>query len=161
ARCHLRSVLPANADISKYDHLMSSALHPDNVIFGLTRMPDRIDGQDDLTIREWEKRRPTDREFLSKLESPEMHRSWFFMARTCLYGGFTNVQRLAFVADTTWAPLVGMISKRENDLRGSLLATLDESNRRQAETEPDEIWETITPLAAIVLSRAQTRSAIA
>src|SRR5262249_48885058 len=113
------------------------------------------------TIREWEKRRPTDREFLSKLESPEMNRSWFFMARTFLYVGYTNVQRLAFVPDTTRAPLVGMISKRENDLRGSLLATLDESNRRQAETEPDEIWETITPLAAIVLSRAQTRSAIA
>jgi len=63
ARSHLRSVLPAEADINKYDNLLSQALRADEVAFGLTRKPDR--GEDYLTIREWEKRPPSDRAFPS------------------------------------------------------------------------------------------------
>jgi len=54
-----------------------------------------------------------------------------------------------------------MISKREDDLRGSLLKVLQKSNKEQPQTQPDEIWDTITPLAAIVLNGARTRDGIA
>jgi len=160
ARSHLRSVLPAEADINKYDNLLSQALRADEVAFGLTRKPDR--GEDYLTIREWEKRPPSDRAFLAKLENGHnAQRSMTFMARTFLYVGYMNVRRLAFVPDTTRVPLVDMISKREDDLRGSLLKVLQKSNKEQPQTQPDEIWDTITPLAAIVLNGARTRDGIA
>jgi hypothetical protein len=161
ARSHLRSVLPADADINRYDDLLSYALRPDKVHDGLTRKPDH-GNEDYLTIREWEKHPPSDRAFLAKLENGEnMQRSITFMARTFLYIGYMNVQRLAFVPDTARAPLVDMISKREDDLRGSLLEVLQKSNKEQPQTQPDEIWDTITPLAAIVLNGAKTRDAIA
>ncbi len=160
ARSHLRSVLPAEADINKYDNLLSQALRADEVAFGLTRKPDR--GEDYLTIREWEKRPPSDGAFLAKLENGHnAQRSMTFMARTFLYVGYMNVRRLEFVPDTTRVPLVDMISKREDDLRGSLLKVLQKSNKEQPQTQPDEIWDTITPLAAIVLNGARTRDGIA
>jgi hypothetical protein len=161
ARSHLRSVLPAGANINKYDELLSGALRPDEVYYGLTWKPDRSN-KDNQNIREWENHPPSDRAFLAKLKNGnEMQRSRTFMARTFLYLGYMNVRELAFVPDTTRAPLVDMISKREDDLRGSLLEVLQNSNKEQRQTQPDEIWDTITPLAAIVLHGARTRDAIA
>jgi hypothetical protein len=163
ARLHLRSVLRPKADIRKYDDLLSYALRAENVAAGLTWKPYRSN-KDRRTIRKWEKRPPSDRAFLAELENDKANRglrSITFVARTFLYLGYMNVQQLAFVPDTTRLPLVDKICKRENDLRGSLLETLEKSNREQLQTEPDKIWDTITPLAAVVLSRAATRNDIA
>jgi hypothetical protein len=166
ARSHLRSVLPANTDVNRYDNFLRDALNPHEVWYGLINVPDH--GQDFGSLPEWLVNEPSYTEFLKKLEN-EIPRSYTFMARTFLYLGYADVGGFTFVPDTTRIPVVQQICDREEDLRQKLLLDLRdgvleairEANREQPRPPTDKIWDVITPLAAIVFSRAKAKSDIA
>ena len=119
ARSHLRSVLRPGTDTSLYDSLMKRSLHPSEVVFGLTRLPDQVQPdqvQDFGFIPEWLVDEPSYDEFLSKLENRNnVPRSYTFMARTFLYLGYSDVKGLSFTPDTARVPVVEQICRSEED----------------------------------------------
>jgi hypothetical protein len=159
ANAHLLTFLQEK-ETDKFQKLVTHALKPSAVQYGLINTPDHSDALD--LARLWLQTAPDRGDLVQQLEKeePDSGRALTFLIRTFLYLACADKAEANFWPDTARIIALEPVLKEEAQLREAILSSLEEQLQREFVESYRELCTTprpqpvISPFAALVFERA-------